>query len=291
MQEKRTFPEHLDYLVKIVQLKLWFVGHWLRGHPQEDVAFVLRQRVDIYRKTVFWQGQGFPTEADFNLSGWLAVERQVRSVYRQANDGTDRSAFEKRAFEVVWPVVEANARRDYEVSLAGKGFRCDSLEYDPPSLEHPGRVHFHIANALQPRSIFEDRAYLPGCFFCLMDRAEAEHGADCLGTGSWLNSYPRWLVLFPREYLDNMEPETEDVWCGLGHWGQFLTARGTFHEARAARFRETGWMPYPGRYAWCSFAAMRRHLQDHLEGEGLCGIRDRRGGQMEATASGQQSPL
>jgi hypothetical protein len=266
MQEKKTFPQHLDYLEKIVRLKLWFVGHWLENHPQEDLAFVLRRRVDIYRKTAFWQGRGFPTENDFGVAGWLAVERQVRSAYRQADDGADRSTFERRAFEVLWPVVEANAVRNYEISLSDKGFRCHSLEYDPPSPEHPERVHFHITNALQPRSFFDDRTYLPECFSCLMDSAAAEHGAVCLGTASWLNSYPRWLALFPKEYLDNMEPETKDVWCGLGHWGQFITARGTFHEGRAARFREIGRLPYPGRYAWCSFSAMRRHLQDCLKG-------------------------
>jgi hypothetical protein len=266
LQEKRTYPEHLDYLVQIVRLKLWFVGHWLEGHPQEDLVFVLRRRVDIYRKTAFWQGRGFPTEADFSLPGWLALERQVRAAYQQTGDGADRAAFEEQAFEVVWPVVEANAHRDYEASLSDKGFRCDSLEYDSPTPEHPRRVHFHITNARQPRSIFDDRTYLPGCFFCLMDRADAAYGADCLGTGSWLNSYPRWLALFPREYLDNMEPEGEDVWCGLGSWGQFITARGTFHAGRAAKLRETGRMPYPWRYAWCSFAALRRHLQGYLEG-------------------------
>ena len=130
---------------------------------------------------------------------------------------------------------------------------------------HPERVHVHITNARQPRSIFDDRAYLPGCLSCLMDRAEAEHGAGSLGTGSLLNSYPRWLALLPAEYLDHMEPEGEDVWCGLGTWGQFITARGTFHAGRAARLRESGRMPYPWRYAWCSFAALRRHLQGYLE--------------------------
>jgi hypothetical protein len=35
MQEKKTFREHLDYLARIIQLRLWFVGHWLSNHPQE----------------------------------------------------------------------------------------------------------------------------------------------------------------------------------------------------------------------------------------------------------------
>ena len=62
---KKTTSEHLDYLAQIIRLKLWFVGHWLAHHPHEDLVFVLRRRVDIYRKTVFWQGQGYPTKADF----------------------------------------------------------------------------------------------------------------------------------------------------------------------------------------------------------------------------------
>ncbi len=97
-----------------------------------------------------------------------------------------------------------------------------------------------------------------------MDRAEAEYGADRLGTGSWLNSHPRWLALFPEEYRRNMGADDEDVGCGKGFWGQFINARGAFNAKHARILRETGRFPYPKRYSWCSFQAMRRHLKAYL---------------------------
>lgn len=264
--DAKTFEEHWEYLVEIVKLKLWFVHHWLDSHPEEDFSFVLRWRVDIFRKSVFWRGQGFPTSADFDVPGWSALEQQVQTLYEETCCDTDSSAFESEAFKVVWKVVEANVFHDYQASLADKGFQCDSLRYDSPVAESPRVVPFHITNALQPYSIFGDKAYLPQCLFCLMDKAEAEYNANGLGTGTWMNSHPRWLALFPEQYLDNMGPEEEEIWFEQGFWGQFVNARGTLNGKRARAFRETGRLPYPRRYSWCSFGAMRAHLNTYLDG-------------------------
>jgi hypothetical protein len=258
-KKDKTFEEHLHYLDGIVRLKLWFLCHWLRHHPQESLSYALRWRIDLFRKTVFWRGQGLPTREDYDVPDWLSIEEQLRELYAAA-PSAEPSAFEREAFAVVWGAVETNATHDYERSLADRDLKCGSLHYDPPTAENPGLVHLHISNAVRPRSIFDDRAYLPECFHCLMDDAESEHGADSLGTGSWLNSYPPWLALFPCEYVDHMGPEEDNVWCGLGHWGQFVNARGTLNEKRARILRETGRLPFPLRYSWCSFAAMRAHL-------------------------------
>jgi hypothetical protein len=260
----KTFEEHREYLAEIVRLKLWFVYRWLDGHPEEDLAFVLRRRVDLFRKSVFWRGQGYPTDADFKVPGWSALERQIQTLYEGTRCDADPLAFESAAFKVVWEAVEANAFRDYQASLADKGFQCDSLGYRSPVPENPREIPFHITNALQPYSIFDDKAYLPQCFFCLMDKAEAEFGVDRLSTGTWLNGHPRWLELFPKEYLDNRGPQSKDIWCGLGFWGQFVNARGTLNRKRARMFRETGRPPYHWRYSWCSFESMRAHLNIYL---------------------------
>lgn len=261
----KTFEEHREFLVEIIRLKLWFVHRWLARHPEEDMSFVLRWRVDIFRKSVFWRGRGFSTRADFGLSGWSALEQQIRTLYDESFSDTDSSIFEDKAFEVVWKVVEPNAFHDHRTSLANKGFQCDSLGYDSPRAGSPRLVPFHITNALQPNSIFDDRTYLPKCFSCLMDKAGTEYSADSLGTGTWMNGYPPWLPLFPEEYLENMGPEEEAMRCGLGFWGQFVDAWGTLNKRRARTFRETGSLPYPWRYSWCSFEAMRAHLKTYEE--------------------------
>lgn len=262
----KTLEEHREYLAEILRLKLWFVYRWLAGHPEEDLPFVLRWRVDIYRKSLFWRGRGFPATVDFQRAGWSVLERQIQTLHEQTCSDVDSSRFEREAFEYVWGVVEPNAFHDYQTSLANKGFQCESLGYDPPKPENPRVVPFHITNAVQPHSVFDDRTYLPKCFFCLMDKAETEFNANALGTGTWMNSHPRWLELFPEEYLDNMGPREEAMWCGLGYWGQFVSARGTLNRKRVKAFRETGSLPYPWRTSWCSFEAMRAHLRAYLDG-------------------------
>ena len=259
----KTFEEHRYYLVEILKLKLWFVEHWLASHPDESLSYVLQRRVDILRKTVFWRGRGLPSEEDFEVAGWLALAAEIGRAYEDSRSDPGHSSFELRAFPVVWRAVEPNLRQDYRFSTVDRGFPCGSLRYDPPFATDPTLVHFHIANAVQPRSFFEDREHLPGCFACLMDKAEAQYGAANLGTSSWLNSYPRWLRLFPHTYLENIGPEYE-VSFGLGSWGQFINARGAFNESRARVLRDIGRMPFPTRYSWCSFAAMRAHLNAYL---------------------------
>ena len=119
---------------------------------------------------------------------------------------------------------------------------------------------FHIGNALQPRSIFDDPNYLPDCFRDLMRRAESEHGATELMTETWLNSHPLFQALFPPVYLERMTPARDDVGYTANHWGQFINARGTFHRRNAEAFGRTGRLPYPSRGSWCTVGEMRAHL-------------------------------
>jgi len=85
-------------------------------------------------------------------------------------------------------------------------------------------------------------------------------GASELETHTWLNSHPRWLALFPREWQANLTAPDADVRWHYGFWGQFVTARGAFHARRAQQLRETGRFPYPPRASWCTFATLRAHL-------------------------------
>jgi hypothetical protein len=57
----KTFEQHCQDLAEILRLKLWFVYHWPANHPEEDLSFVLRWRVDIFCKSVFWRGLGPPS--------------------------------------------------------------------------------------------------------------------------------------------------------------------------------------------------------------------------------------
>ena len=69
--------------------------------------------------------------------------------------------------------------------------------------------------------------HLPVCFMELMDRGEKEYGYDTLTTGTWLNDTPRWLAMFPEEWINNLSGSDD----GFG-WHFVVTARGTFNETR-----------------------------------------------------------
>ena len=258
MSDRKTYEEHRAYLHEICRLQLWFAWHWLRGHPGETLPEVLRNRIDIYRKTDINQGTMNPGKPDFENPAWSELESRLTVAHSGTRD--DPEAFEEEAFRIVQPTVDARSQRDYEERPYVLDYQCGSLKYDPPRDEHPGRVSIHIANAVAPRSIFNDPAYMPTCLREVMAQSAAEYGADSLGTHTWLNSHPRWLELFPRSWQDNMGPETREVKWHFGFWGQFINARGTFNTRLGQQLRVTGELPFYPRLSWCTFDALRAHL-------------------------------
>jgi len=259
----KTYEEHLHYLHEVVKLKLWFVWHWLRKHPEEEFGSVLRERVDIFRKTNINPDHLNPRQPAFAAPEWQALEARAGERYEQCKGDPDASRFEEMAFALFRPTIDARSRRDYAEDCAGAqlaGYQCGSLRYDAPREKSPTTVTFHIANSVRPASIFDDPGHLPGCFRRLMDECEARFGADRMYTGTWLNMHPKWLAQFPREWQENLDAPNRSVLWHYGFWGQFITARGTFNERFGQHLRETGELPYYPRSSHCSFQAMREHL-------------------------------
>ncbi|MHB9108161.1 MAG: hypothetical protein ACYDCO_13985 [Armatimonadota bacterium] len=257
----KTLDEHRAYLHDIVRLMLWFAWRRLREHPEEPFETVLHERVDIYRKLDLNPGGVNPATMNWDDPRWLALEAEARQAYLTHREDESSSAFEEEGLEIFRPQLDARAPRDFACRSGLEGYDYGSIRFDPPREERPKRVFIHIANAIAPRSIFEDPAYLPGCLREVMRRAEESCGAEELQTSTWLNSVPGWLALFPREWQEYLSPLIQDILWHYGFWGQFITARGTFHEKRARQFRETGSMPYLPRVSWCTFTALRAHLK------------------------------
>ncbi|MSS73292.1 MAG: hypothetical protein EXS64_17650 [Candidatus Latescibacteria bacterium] len=78
--------------------------------------------------------------------------------------------------------------------------------------------------------------------------------------GSWLNSVPPFLALFPASWMENPRPSSE-VRYGLGHWGQFADRRGDFHTRNGAAFRATGAFPNPPLTCECPIEEALAHLE------------------------------
>ena len=270
MAIQKTLEEHREYLYQMVRLKLFFLRNWLSDHPGESLQEVLRKRIDIYRKTSINSGLLNPPKPDFDCTAWLELERALQKIYDQFHDSPVE--FEDAGFALFRKTIDERVGKDYADSSRLAGYQCGSLRYNEYS---DGAKHetasFHIANALQPESIFADPQYMPGCLWELMRQTQEKYGCSRLATTTWLNSLPRWLELFPQEWHDNLGPENTDVQWNYGWWGQFITARGTFNFKYGDWMRQTGRMPFYPRSSSCSFENLQKHLQDkfHLNMGGL----------------------
>lgn len=277
---KKTIEEHAEFLREIVKLQLWFVWRWLKKHPNEEFFFVIRNRVDIFRKTDLnkVRSKNTRTAGDLTLPEWLSLEQQARNIYEKTKDSS-ADMFEEQAWKVFRPVVEARVERDFHEGDGMDDYQCGSLRYDalPKRLSYrlnfltyltkgkPRCVNFHISNGIAPMSIFDDPEYLPNCFFQLMGETRKKFRARALTVTTWLNSYPPWLALFPKQWHDNLGPPDESVdWSQL-YWGQFVTAQGTFNFKHAKIMRESGELPFKARSSWCSFVNLENHLHEYVK--------------------------
>lgn len=263
--EPKTLAEHRQFLQDMTRLQLWFVGYWLAAHPDETVASCLNARVDIIRKTIFNEG---PLENTLSVGmkdtpGWVKLVEQISDVFEKTrHDGPE--VFEAQAWQVCEPVVLPRAERDMAGPDPLANFQCGSLRYDLKASGDPPAASFHIGNRLKPVSIFADPAYLPACMRQLINAVRSELGVSYIRTGTWLNSYPHWLELFPRQWQDNMTEPNYNVTWSYGVWGQFVSARGTLNHRHANLFRQTGQVPFAHRASFCEIAQMEKHL-DELE--------------------------
>lgn len=136
--------------------------------------------------------------------------------------------FEEKMFYRFSDFFLSRADQTYPIDVGiaiSPDYNACGLKYDPPKDGQPKEnCIFHIANAIAPQSIFDSHDYLPECFFTLMDKSEKEYGFTVLTTSSWLND-PRWLALFPDEWIENLSPTQDNLSLHFGYWGQMATAR------------------------------------------------------------------
>ena len=257
MNNSLSYPESLQILLDLTSLQLHFAWRWAREHPAETISEVLRNRVDLCRKTDPNPADYDSATRDFSRPAWIALEHQLTAIHAGVHSA---EAFELQALACVRSTVEAFAQKTFGSTAKLAEYQCGSLKYDAPDPATPREVSFHIGNAIAPASIFADPTYLQRCLLELMHQAESKYGADSLRTSTWLNSLPKWLELFPSEWHASLGPIQTDVGWHYGYWGQFISAKGTLNCKYAHQLRNTGTFPFYPRKGQCSFAALRRHL-------------------------------
>ena len=255
----KTLEEHREYLFEVVRLMLFYMHLQLNEHPEESFTFVLRNRVDIYRKTDANPGPLNPPDLHFDEEPWLSMERAAEQCWLAHRN--DREAFEAEAFEIFRPSIERRVERDFHDGSVLKRYQCGCFRHDLALKKMDGEcLGFHIANDKAPDSLFDYPSHIRECLLKLCDVAEQQFGARHLCTSTWLNGYPRFLALFPDEWQQNLGKENHEVGWGYGHWGQFISARGTYNRRNGDYFRQNGKMPYYPRFSKCRIDVMREFL-------------------------------
>ncbi len=261
---KKTLAEHQEYVEQMARLSFFFARRWLEKRmPEKTIGELLRDHTPLLYHALNYTDHETKWDNPACL-GILAKADELKVL--------PPTKFEEQMWSEVTDLAVERAERFYPTSVGmgvSKEWNAGSLKYDPPVPGlPPNYCNFHIANAVSPKSIFDDPEYLPHCFIELMARSKKEHGYDTLHTATWLDDHHRWLALFPQEWIDNLSPRTNDVSWNFGNWGQMVTARGTFNRNAGQYLREHGELKYKCRRSHCSFAAMRKHLTTVLKAIG-----------------------
>lgn len=263
--QPKTLEEHREYLYEIVKLQLFYLHARLTEiDPNETFQHVIRNRVDIYRKTEANPGPLNPPELFFDAPAWLTMENQAQKLMEKYNSSSesDRKNFEEEAFLVFKDSIDQRCERDFLDPTVLARYQCGSLRHNL-ELDQNGFLGFHIANSVRPHSIYDNPLHIPRCLRALLRVAEETYHAKGLATGTWLNSTERWIACFPAAWKANLSAPSDPVrnagWH-YGWWGQFISARGTLQKKNAAYMREHKTFPYLPRSSYATIAEFKEHL-------------------------------
>ena len=253
MRTRKTFQEHCEFVEELSRLSFFFAFRLQVRLPELSLEEIIR------RHTPFFHHE-------------LDLESRAQIPQFQVLNASCAEEFEEKMWNQIRPLALDRAARFYRSSIGmavPETYNAGSLKYDPPREGLPANYcNFHIANAVAPKSIFDDPDYLAECLLELIRKSSAEYGFDTLRTSTWLNDRDRFLAYFPQEWSDNrvLQPYYEDQpdipgWT-LGNWGQLITARGTFNKKMGEYVREHLAMRYKTYISSCPFAKIKKHLEE-----------------------------
>jgi len=263
----KTLEEHRQYLYEITRLKLFYVHlHLTEIAPgQETFSQVIRNRVDIYRKTDANPGPHTPAQTFFDAPAWKNMEDAAGKVFQAFSGNTDaeRQRFEDEAFPVFKDSLDRRCERDWLDNSVIANYQCGSLKHELAA-SSDGSLWFHIGNAVRPHSFFDDPLYLPRCFRALLRVAEEKFHAPVIATHTWLNDCPKWLDEFPHVWRDHLGEYDKIANWSYGWWGQCINGRGLYAKKTGDFLREHHRFRYIPRASFIEVKTMKEHIQDIL---------------------------
>ena len=231
---------YANYCREFTKLSIWYARKRI-VEGLSDFENALNERVNIFRNTKFYTGQGHPANGD-PFPQWNALLDRVNGIFDQHIDDDDTSIREQKCLDVFWPSIKERVD-----SIGDPLPNPSERPYQSWSYDYRGDecLNIHIANTYRPASpLSEKRNDFAACLIRLLKDSQARRPEiTTVACGSWLNAVPTFQALFTPAWHDNAEPST-NVRYTMGHWGQFMDRRGDFHAGNGQRFRELGTFPY-----------------------------------------------
>ena len=248
-----------NYTESVVRLMVHFA--WRQSQASDQpIDAVLDRQVDIRRKTSIWVHRGKGTSDEQVERDWDIIRSQLATRILEYSGGPETQELEEDCWQVlaqlIEPVLSETCPRSW--TLMDERYRCWS--YDLTESES-GAISIHVANAYQPESPFGvHRDDLVSTLMELLgDVRHAHPEVMTVRCGSWLNSYPPFISLFPVEWSDSLVL-TSETGANWGWWGQYMRHDVAFHEKNAEVLRRTGRHPYWAGWAHCDIGELVSHL-------------------------------
>ena len=237
----------IHYVSHFLNLSLWYVRVLM---AREGIAFedAIVSRVNVYRNTDFFDGTHHPAWGHEDLD-WNAYLKGLKAIF----DRCKGEAWEEEGLAYLWPRVTKEGRRP---SAKGRPYHC--WTYD----DGEDYIALHIANVYQPKSPLSEMrgAFRDTLLQLLRDTRARRPEVKIVWCGSWLNSAPPFLALFPESWRESAKVSRKSG-VGMGHWGQFMDRTGRFHVRNGEHLRATGAFPYPSRSCHAPLDEIIAHLE------------------------------
>lgn len=249
-------PIRVHYVQEFTRLSLWYANKRLQDNLG-DLKDTINVRVNLYRNTSLYDGNRHPAAGDEDPE-WNAIVAKLGEIFNQY--GNDSEAVETKGLAGLWPLMEARIREkgNEQPGLGDRSHECWNLDY-----KHEGAVAIHILNVYQPGSPLSDMLvqFAASLIRLLRDSRASRPDVKMVRCGSWMNSAPRFQMLFPETWIQSAEKRTE-IRYTMGTWGQFMDRRGDFHKKNGAILRQTGEMPFASSLCRCTIEEALDHLQE-----------------------------
>ncbi|MBT3601907.1 MAG: hypothetical protein HOE48_17415 [Candidatus Latescibacteria bacterium] len=253
----------IHYATHFLKLSLWYVRQLMHTEGA-DFQEAVNKRVNIYRNTDFYEGGNKVPARGHVDTKWDAYLEGLKDIYDQHLDVAHTEGLESEGLDYLWPRVRGvhlkeghNPNQKTPKPTQNKrAYACWTFD------DGDDDIAIHIANVYQPQSPLSERYvdFVAMLLKLLRDTKERRPEVVKVGCGSWMNSIKPFQDMFPQSWHASARKSPRSGF-GMGHWGQFVTREGKFHERNGQLLRDTGDFPFASLYCHAPIDDILGHLE------------------------------